>query len=101
MLGAADRSMYVGGADREFADPRLNEGWLRRVARASGGRYVRGADASRVPSFLQETNKLPVRSRASPLGFVSEVTNGFTLKFDVILYSETGTRCPRGPLKVT
>ena len=25
--------MYVGGADREFADPRLNEGFLRRVAR--------------------------------------------------------------------
>ena len=54
MLGTADRSMYVGGADREFADPRLNEGWLRRVARASGGRYVRAADASRVPAFLEE-----------------------------------------------
>ena len=46
-LGAADRWMYVGGADREFADPRLNEGFLRRVARNSGGRYVRAADASK------------------------------------------------------
>ena len=45
-LGAADRWMYVGGADREFADPRLNEGFLRRVARNSGGRYVRAAEAS-------------------------------------------------------
>ena len=35
------RWLYVGGVDREFADPRLNEPWLRRVARASGGRYVR------------------------------------------------------------
>jgi uncharacterized membrane protein len=52
-LGSADRWMYVGGADREFADPRLNEGFLRRVARNSGGRYVRAADASRVPGWLQ------------------------------------------------
>ena len=37
--------MYVGGADREFADPRLNEGFLRRIARNSGGRYVRAAEA--------------------------------------------------------
>jgi uncharacterized membrane protein len=54
-LGVADRWMYVGGADREFADPRLNEGFLRRVARNSGGRYVRAADASKVSSWLQET----------------------------------------------
>jgi uncharacterized membrane protein len=52
-LGAADRWMFVGGADREFADPRLNEGFLRRVARTSGGRYVRAGDASRVPGWLQ------------------------------------------------
>ncbi|MGH9139752.1 MAG: hypothetical protein ACRD2I_01275 [Vicinamibacterales bacterium] len=53
-LGAADRWLYVGGADREFADPRLNEGFLRRIARNSGGRYVRSADASKVPAWLQE-----------------------------------------------
>jgi hypothetical protein len=47
--------LYVGGVDREFADPRLNEPWLRRVARASGGRYVRAADASRIVGWLQET----------------------------------------------
>ena len=52
-LGTADRWMYVGGADREFADPRLNEGFMRRVARNSGGRYVRAADASKVPSWLE------------------------------------------------
>ena len=54
-LGSADRWMFVGGADREFADPRLNEGFLRRVSRNSGGRYVRAADASRVPAWLQAT----------------------------------------------
>lgn len=54
-LGVADRWMYVGGADREFADPRLNEGFLRRVARNSGGRYVRAGEASKVASWLQET----------------------------------------------
>ena len=55
ILGTADRWMYVGGADREFADPRLNEGFLRRVARHSGGRYVRAAEASKVASWLQAT----------------------------------------------
>jgi len=51
-LGEADRWMYVGGSDREFADPRLNEGFLRRLARMSGGRYVRAADASQVAGWL-------------------------------------------------
>ncbi len=54
-LGAADRWVYVGGSDREFADPRLNEGFLRRIARASGGRYVRAADASRIVASLQSS----------------------------------------------
>jgi uncharacterized membrane protein len=51
-LGSAERWFYVGGSDRELADPRLNEGVLRRIARASGGRYVPVADASRVVSWL-------------------------------------------------
>jgi uncharacterized membrane protein len=54
-LGTADRWMYVGGADREFADPRLNEGFLRRVARTSGGRYLRAAEASRVAALLSSS----------------------------------------------
>jgi len=52
-LGSSDRWMLVGGADREFADPRLNEAFLRRVSRNSGGRYVRAADAVKVPGWLQ------------------------------------------------
>ena len=55
-LGSADRWMYVGGADREFADPRLNEALLRRVARQSGGRYVRAADASHVADWLKQSS---------------------------------------------
>jgi hypothetical protein len=62
MLGTADRWMYVGSADREFADPRLNEGFLRRVARSSGGRYVRAADAAKVPAWLEAA----VPQRAAP-----------------------------------
>jgi hypothetical protein len=54
-LGTADRWVLVGGSDREFADPRLNEGYLRRIAGASGGRYVRDADAARVVSWLRDS----------------------------------------------
>src|SRR5207248_7636120 len=52
-LGAADRWFYVGGSDREFADPRLNEAVLRRLARESGGKYVRAADAGQVVADLR------------------------------------------------
>jgi uncharacterized membrane protein len=51
-LGSSERWFYVGGADREFADPRLNEGVLRRLARASGGRYVEAGDAATVADLL-------------------------------------------------
>jgi hypothetical protein len=62
-LGSADRWFYVGGSDREFAEPRLNEAFLRRVARASGGQYVPASDASKVVEWLQEAvppNEAPV-----------------------------------------
>jgi uncharacterized membrane protein len=55
-LGTADRWFYVGGADREFADPRLNEGFLRRLARASGGRYVPASDAGTIVSMLHSAS---------------------------------------------
>jgi len=54
-LGTADRWLYVGGSDREFADPRLNEGLLRRFARESGGKYVRAADAGQILSDLRSS----------------------------------------------
>jgi len=54
-LGVADRWAYVGAADTEFADPRLNEAFLRRLARQSGGQYVPESDAGRVLTSLSET----------------------------------------------
>ena len=56
LLGSADAWFYVGGGDPEFADPRLNEEVLRRLARASGGRY---APASDVDAVLSELSKTP------------------------------------------
>jgi hypothetical protein len=53
-LGSADRTIYVGGTNREFADPRLNESFLRRLSDATGGRYVPAADAQRVLSWLDD-----------------------------------------------
>jgi uncharacterized membrane protein len=55
LLGTADRWFYVGGSDREFADPRLNEGLLRRLARESGGKYVRSADAGQLVPALRSS----------------------------------------------
>jgi uncharacterized membrane protein len=52
-LGSADRWFNVGGSDREFADPRLNEGTLRRIARATGGSYLRSGEAAQLTSLLQ------------------------------------------------
>ena len=52
-LGSDDRWVLVGGADREFADPRLNEGLLRRLARDAGGSYVRASDAARLLDDLR------------------------------------------------
>jgi uncharacterized membrane protein len=54
-LGTAERWLYVGGVDREFADPRLNEPFLRRLARSTGGRYARPDEAAQVASWLQST----------------------------------------------
>ena len=51
-LGVADRWFYVGGSDPEYADPRLNEGFLRRLARQSGGQYVPAAEADKVLGAL-------------------------------------------------
>jgi uncharacterized membrane protein len=43
-LGTSEQWFLVGGSDDELADPRLNDDVLRRVAGASGGRYLQAAD---------------------------------------------------------
>ncbi len=55
-LGVADRWFLVGGADPEYADPRLNEGFLRRLARQSGGQYVPAAEIDRALAALSSTS---------------------------------------------
>jgi uncharacterized membrane protein len=52
-LGQIDAWFHAGGADREFADPRLNEAFLRRLAYASGGEYLPASDAGRLASLLR------------------------------------------------
>lgn len=52
LLGVATRWFYVGGADPEYADPRLNEGFLRRLARQTGGQYAPAAEIDRALSAL-------------------------------------------------
>jgi uncharacterized membrane protein len=52
VLGTSDQWVLAGAADLEMADPRLNEDVLRRVSRASGGRYLAAADLPRLPSLL-------------------------------------------------
>jgi len=58
-LGAAERWMYVGGSNRELAEPSLNESFLRRVARNSGGRYLRPEEAPRLVSWMQSAARQP------------------------------------------
>ena len=50
--GRAERSILVGGADLEMADPRLNEQVLRRIATASGGSYLPARQAAELSALL-------------------------------------------------
>lgn len=62
--GEAERWIYVGGADPEFAEPRLNEPFLRRLASGTGGRYVAAANAGTALDDLRRAmppNLEPVR----------------------------------------
>jgi uncharacterized membrane protein len=66
-LGAAERWMLVGGADLETADPRLNEDVLRRLATATGGRYLSASDAGKLPSLLTSARTEPAAPRVQEL----------------------------------
>jgi len=74
--GSADRWFHVGDVDREFVDPRLNEGFLRRLARDSGGQYAGTADAARLlESLASATPRSPEPQRRDlwhgPWAFIS------------------------------
>ncbi|HXE80461.1 MAG TPA: glutamine amidotransferase [Vicinamibacterales bacterium] len=53
-LGQAEHLVLAGGYDPELADPRLNEPVLRRLAEASGGRYLPAEEAASAPAWLRE-----------------------------------------------
>ena len=55
MLGRAEDWILVGGADLELADPRLNEEVLRRVATATGGRFLDATDVGSLPRLLRSS----------------------------------------------
>jgi hypothetical protein len=65
LIGTSDQWVLVGGADLELADPRLNDEVLRRVALASGGRFLTDAEASDLPSLLRSrmADEAPPRYR--------------------------------------
>jgi hypothetical protein len=48
-----ERWFLVGSGDREFTEPRLNQGWLQRVARASGGSYYAAGEAQQAIAALR------------------------------------------------
>jgi hypothetical protein len=52
-VGDASRYVLSGGADVEMSDPRLNEDVLRRVALATGGRYLPAAEADAVYDLVR------------------------------------------------
>jgi uncharacterized membrane protein len=66
-LGTSQQWILVGAADLELADPRLNEDVLRRVSRASGGRYLQVSDLSRLPSLLSSASNDPAPPRLQEL----------------------------------
>lgn len=54
-LGTATRQVLVGGADLEMTQPRLNEAVLKRLASATGGRYLAADEAHRLPALVRES----------------------------------------------
>ena len=67
ILGRSEEWTLVGAADLEMTDPRLNEDVLRRLSRASGGRYLAAGDLSRLPSLLASAQGDPGPPRLQEL----------------------------------
>lgn len=51
-VGEAHEWALVGGVDREWADPRRNDGVLDRLARGTGGRLVTEREIGQLPSLV-------------------------------------------------
>jgi uncharacterized membrane protein len=53
LVGTANASVLVGGADLEMTDPRLNRALLERLATRSGGRLLTDDQVTELPGFLK------------------------------------------------
>ncbi len=58
-LGRTDLAVLVGGADLELTDPRRQDSVLRRVAEASGGRFLDAARIDELVGLLRTNAVLP------------------------------------------
>jgi hypothetical protein len=67
VLGTPEEWLLVGGADMELADPRLNEDVLRRLATASGGRYLPATSAGELSALLTSRAPEPAPARRRDL----------------------------------
>jgi type IV secretory pathway protease TraF len=74
------RPILVGGADVEMSEPRLNEAVLRRIADASGGRYVPAAEVSSMPGLIREADE-----ESPPMEMRDVWHNGWSLALIVVL----------------
>jgi hypothetical protein len=80
VIGTASRVVLAGGADLEMSDPRLNEDVLRRLALATGGRYLPAGDVAEMPELLRAA-----QTRTTPPEVRDLWHNGWTLSAIVAL----------------
>ena len=55
VIGTGAREFLAGASDPEFADPRLNDTVLQRIAAQTGGRYLPVGEASSLPDLLRRS----------------------------------------------
>jgi hypothetical protein len=55
VLGTGEGWFLAGASDPEFADPRLNDAVLQRIAVASGGRYLAAREAAALPDLIAKS----------------------------------------------
>jgi uncharacterized membrane protein len=82
VIGTTSRQILVGGVDMEMSQPRLNDAVLRRLALASGGRYVPADQAAVLPSLVTSAQLAPAAPQQRDLWH-----NGWSLAFVIGLLS--------------
>jgi hypothetical protein len=59
LVGTSRDWTLVGGVDREWADPRRNDGVLDRLGRETGGRLVAESEIGRLPALVAAAHAAP------------------------------------------